>query len=166
MKLFQNKQAGPNISLVKQKWQEAHFKLLTRSLCLYNNSIQQGLSLSLPCWCGAGMLSCGTQDPSPQGAQALVWGVRNSQIQSCSGHLYKSSQGSCCTGRGIGASRKTQLGGQLEPVLAKENKESKLRFFHSFCVEVSRKENRTPGWSCYPSLFHLSPHQISAFQLV
>lgn len=103
------------------------------------------------------MLSCGTQDPSPQGAQALVWGVRNSQIQSCSGHLYGSSQGSCCTGRGIGASRKTQLGGQLEPVLAKENKESKLRFFHSFCVEVSRKENRTPGWSCYPSLFHLSP---------
>lgn len=62
---------------------------------------------------------------------------------------------SCCTGRALESPEK-QPGGQLEPLLPKENKEPELRFLHSICAEVRRKANRIPGWSCYPSLFHLS----------
>lgn len=86
-------------------------------------------------------------------------GVGSGELSNPELHFFVLSQWSCCIERGIGVSRKTQPGGQLEPALAKENKASKLRFFDSICVEVSRKENRMPGLS-YPSLFHLAPPGI------
>lgn len=79
------------------------------------------------------MLSCGTgkgELSNPELHWAFVhWCLQKSTAWRAAG---------ACTGKG------------------KERKK-KMKFFHSVCVEVGRKEDKIPGWSCCPSFSHLSP---------